>query len=171
MGVSGSGKTTIGMALARQLGWQFVDADDLHSAANVALMRAGHPLTDADRAPWLDAVRASIAEARSLDRQMVVACSALKRSYREQICHGAHDVQIVWLHGSADLLRKRLLARHGHFMTVEMLASQVATLEAPAADENIVTVDVDATPDLIVSRIIQAIGVIGATRETGAKAS
>lgn len=156
MGVSGAGKTTIGAALARQLGWAFVDADDLHPAANIALMRAGHPLTDADRAPWLVAVRASITEMRSHRRHMVMACSALKRSYREQLRAGDDDVAIVWLHGSPDLLHRRLLARPGHFMAAQMLASQMDTLEAPDPDEQIVSVDVDASPDEIVGRILHA---------------
>lgn len=155
MGVSGSGKTTIGVALARRLGWTFVDADDLHSPANIALMRAGHPLADADRVPWLAAVRARIGQAQGEGHHLVMACSALKRSYRDQLADGRPDVKIVWLHGAPELIRRRLNARQGHFMAADMLASQLATLEPPKPGENIPALDVDATPAQIVDRIAE----------------
>lgn len=156
MGVSGAGKTTIGKALAQRLGVDFVDADDLHPPANVARMRAGLPLTDADRAPWLARVRQTIDDARRNGRQLVIACSALKRCYRQEIGGGA-DVRIVWLTGAPELIRRRMLARKGHFMTAAMLDSQLATLEPPAPDERITRVDVDATPPAIVEDIIAAL--------------
>lgn len=154
MGVSGAGKTTIGRALARRLDMAFIDADDLHPPANVARMAAGLPLTDADRAPWLARVRAAIGDARRDGRQLVIACSALKRCYRQAIGGGAADVRMVWLTGAPELIRRRMGARQGHFMTVAMLDSQLATLEPPAPGENIPRVDVDATPEAIVDRIL-----------------
>lgn len=168
MGVSGSGKTTIGELLARRLDWVFVDADDLHPAANIARMRAGQPLTDADRAPWLAAVRARINSARvdgamMRHRRMVMACSALKRSYRRDIINSAPgrlpgDVRIVWLEGAPELIRRRMLARQGHFMTADMLASQFVTLEPPAPDEKIPAVDISGTPEQVVSDIVAVLG-------------
>ncbi|MFC0283749.1 gluconokinase [Camelimonas abortus] len=148
MGVSGAGKTTIGRLLAERLGppWRFVDGDDLHPPRNVARMRAGQPLDDADRAPWLDRVRAVIAGARAGGAPVVIACSALKRAYRDRIGAGAPDVRLVWLHGDPQLIRSRLEARRGHFMTAAMLDSQLATLEPPGKDEAAVAVDVAGPP-------------------------
>lgn len=157
MGVSGAGKTTIGKALAQRLGVDFVDADDLHPPANVARMRAGLPLTDADRAPWLARVRRVIDDARRARLQVVIACSALKHCYRQAISGDDADVRIVWLTGAPELIRRRMQAREGHFMTAAMLDSQLATLEPPAPDERITGVDVDATPPAIVEGIIAAL--------------
>ncbi len=157
MGVSGAGKTTIGKALARRLDMDFIDADDLHTPANVARMAAGLPLTDADRAPWLARVGAAIDDARRDGRQLVIACSALRRCYRQAIGGSAADVRIVWLTGAPELIRRRMGARQGHFMTATMLDSQLATLEPPAPGENIPGVDVDAAPADIVDRILAAL--------------
>jgi gluconokinase len=140
MGVSGSGKTTVGAALADALGLGFVDGDSLHPAANVAKMAAGIPLDDADRAPWLDAIGEVLAAG-----PVVVACSALKRAYRDRLRAAAPSLRLVFLDGSRALLASRMAARPGHFMPTSLLDSQRATLEPPGLDEHPLTVDV-ATP-------------------------
>lgn len=144
MGVSGSGKSTVGIALATRLGVPFVDGDDLHPPANVAKMASGTPLEDADRWPWLALVGAALAEAPA---GLVVACSALKRSYRDAIRAVAHDVRFVYLRVDRDELEQRMAHRPGHFMPVALLDSQLATLEEPADDENAIVVRADAGVD------------------------
>jgi carbohydrate kinase (thermoresistant glucokinase family) len=131
MGVSGAGKTTVGEALARQLGWQFIEGDDFHPAANVEKMAAGHPLTDADRAPWLAALRRRIEQLLASGQCAVIACSALKHSYRAVLAghEGGQEIRFVHLDVSAAELQRRLETRHGHFMPPELLASQLDTLE------------------------------------------
>jgi len=140
MGVSGSGKSTVGASLADALGVPFVDGDALHPAANVAKMAAGIPLDDADRAPWLDAVGAVLAAG-----PVVVACSALKRTYRDRLRAAAPELRLVFLDGSPALLASRMGARPGHFMPASLLDSQLAALERPAPDEHAITADI-ATP-------------------------
>ena len=130
MGVSGAGKTTVGQLLASQLGWELADADDYHSATNVEKMRTGIPLTDADRAPWLATLRSLIAGWLTAGKNAVLACSALKRTYREAL-QVSPEVKIVYLKGTPSLLHQRLHSRLGHFMTEQMLASQLAALEEP----------------------------------------
>jgi len=137
MGVSGSGKTTVGAALAHALGLPFVDGDSLHPAANVAKMAAGIPLDDADRAPWLDAIGAVLAAG-----PVVVACSALKRAYRDRLRAAAPELRLVFLDGSPSLLASRMAARPGHFMPTTLLDSQLATLERPEPDEHALTADI-----------------------------
>jgi gluconokinase len=154
MGVSGSGKTTVGQLLASQLGWEFADGDDYHTAANVEKMRNGIPLTDADRAPWLETLRALIAGWIAAGKNAVLACSALKRADRE-ILRVAPEVQVVYLKGTPQLLRQRLRSRVGHFMTERMLESQLAALEEP---EDAVVVDVDQSPAEIVAKIRAGLG-------------
>jgi gluconokinase len=149
MGVSGAGKTTVGKLLASQLGWNFVDADDYHPATNVEKMRNGIPLTDSDRAPWLHTLRSMIAAWVEAGKNAVLACSALKRTYREEL-RVAPEVQLVYLRATSELLRQRLHERHGHFMTEEMLTSQLETLENPTCA---MPVDVDGTPAQIVAYI------------------
>lgn len=149
MGVSGSGKTTVGQLLASELGWDFVDGDDYHLAANVEKMRNGIPLTDADRAPWLEALRALIVQSIATGKNTVLACSALKRAYRESL-QVAPEVRVVYLKGTPQLLQQRLHARHGHFMTERMLKSQLTALEEP---EQAVVVDIDRSPAEIVAEI------------------
>jgi gluconokinase len=130
MGVSGSGKTTVGTALAERLGWTFVEGDDFHPASNVEKMASGHPLTDEDRAPWLAALRRRIDQALASNEPIVVACSALKHSYRSVLSYGVSDrVQFVQLEVPRAVLLERLRRRHGHFMPPELLDSQLATLE------------------------------------------
>lgn len=149
MGVSGAGKTTVGQLLASELGWIFVDGDNYHPAANVEKMRNGIPLTDVDRAPWLETLRALIAGWVAEKTSTVLACSALKRSYRESL-RIAPEVQLVYLKGTPELLRKRLRDRRGHFMTERMLESQLAALEEPG---HAVVIDVDRSPAEIVAEI------------------
>jgi len=130
MGVSGVGKTTVSEALAQQLGWFFADADDFHPAANVAKMRAGIPLTDADRAPWLHSLRATIDGWIASRQSAVLACSALKQAYREQLLVGP-EVKLVFLRADLNLIAERMAARHGHYMNPALLRSQFEALEAP----------------------------------------
>ena len=131
MGVTGSGKTTVGGELAADLGWAFFDGDAFHPPANVQKMSHGIPLTDADRKPWLEAIRARIDALRADGRNAVIGCSALKASYRDVLANGAPEVRFVYLHGDAPLLAERLRHRIGHFMDPALLASQLATLEEP----------------------------------------
>src|SRR3954462_2501395 len=135
MGVSGSGKSTIADHLAARLGWRYEDGDRFHPANNVAKMSAGHPLTDDDRWPWLQAIADEIARLSAAGERAVIACSALKRAYREVLVHGRDDVRMVFLAGPQDLTAPRLAARKGHFMPQGLLASQFKTLERPGANE------------------------------------
>lgn len=152
MGVSGSGKTTVGAALAHDLGLELVDGDALHPAANVAKMAAGIPLDDADRAPWLDAIGAVLAAG-----PVVVACSALKRVYRDRLRAAAPTLQLVFLDGERDVLASRMAARPDHFMPASLLDSQLATLEPPAPDEHALTVDIDEPVATIVTELTERI--------------
>jgi gluconokinase len=154
MGVSGSGKSTIAEKLAARLGWDFADGDDFHPASNVAKMSAGHPLTDEDRWPWLQAIADEIDRVASADGHLVVACSALKRAYRDILVHGRDDIRIVYLDGSQDLIAARMAARKGHFMPRGLLDSQFAALQPPGADEKPITVSIDASIDDIVDAIV-----------------
>lgn len=155
MGVSGSGKSTIAEALAKRLGWRYEDGDRFHPASNVAKMSAGHALTDDDRWPWLQAIADEIDRLSARGERAVIACSALKRAYRDVLVHGRGDVRIVFLDGTETLIANRLAARRGHFMPADLLASQFKTLEPPAADEDPVTVSIDATVETIVEDIIR----------------
>lgn len=146
MGVAGTGKTTVGALLAGRLGWPYAEADDFHPAANVTKMAAGEPLTDEDRAPWLAAIGRWIDERAAGATSGVVSCSGLRRVYRDQLREGRPQVRLVLLEGSRELITRRLAARHGHFMRVEMLDSQFAALEPPQPDEDVTEVSIDATP-------------------------
>ena len=157
MGVSGSGKTTVGELLAHDLGWEFADADDFHSPANVAKMRRGIPLDNADRAPWLASLRAEIERWIAHKRNAVLACSALKRAYRGQL-EVSSEVRFVYLKGSYDLIRQRLHQRHGHFADEQLLASQFAALEEP---ENAVRVDIGGSANEIVAETKPRLGLGG----------
>jgi gluconokinase len=158
MGVSGSGKSTIGEALAERLRWTFEDGDRFHPPGNVAKMSAGHPLTDADRRPWLQAIADEIDRLCKAGERAVIACSALKRAYRDILVHGRDDVRIVFLDGTPDLIASRLAARKGHFMPPGLLASQFRTLEPPAGNENPVTVSIDAPVETVVDAIVRQLG-------------
>ena len=135
MGVSGSGKSTIAEKMAEHLGWRYEDGDKFHAASNVAKMSAGHPLTDEDRWPWLQAIADEIDRACKAGEHVVIACSALKHSYRDILVHGRDDVRIVYLRGTQELIAARLVQRKGHFMPPGLLASQFKTLEPPDPDK------------------------------------
>src|SRR6266404_5188422 len=149
MGVSGAGKTTVGTMLAAQLGWEFADGDDYHPAANVEKMRNGIPLTDADREPWLETLRALIAGWIAAGKNVVLACSALKRVYRDRLMVG-ESVRVVYLKADRELLRERLLLRRGHYMKEGMLESQIETLEEPA---NAIVLDARSSVEDIVREV------------------
>ena len=152
MGVTGAGKTTIGGALATSLGWEFHDGDDLHSGPSKRKMRRGIPLTDSDRAPWLAAIRTLILAMLSEGRDGVVACSALKQSYRDELVVDPNTVKVVYLKGTKQLVAKRLRDRAGHFMNPDLLQSQIDTLEEP---RHAIIVDISAAPEAIVNAIIK----------------
>jgi gluconokinase len=152
MGVSGSGKTTVGTRLAETLDWTFADADDFHPDANVEKMSRGEPLTDDDRRPWLRAIRAFIQTRLADDEPAVVTCSALKASYRALLFDGVDGAELVYLRGSYDLIRERMEVRTDHFFDAELLDSQFEALEPPSPDEALI-VDVDASPEAIVDAI------------------
>jgi gluconokinase len=154
MGVSGSGKTTVAALLAAALGCQFQEGDDLHPRENVEKMRSGTPLTDADRMPWLRKIAEEIDGWRARGECGVLTCSALKRSYRDLIIGDRHDVVLVYLKGSRDLIHRRMMARHEHFMPVALLDSQFATLEEPTPGEHPIIVDVGGKPAEIAHKIV-----------------
>ena len=154
MGVSGSGKTTIGSALAAELGWEFADGDDLHPKANVEKMARGVPLDDADRMPWLQAVHDLILSMQENGQSVVVACSALKQDYRNVLNAGTH-IRWVYLHGSQALIRERMLSRTDHFMKSTLLNSQLQTLEAP---RDALLVDISPPAEEIIATIRRALG-------------
>jgi gluconokinase len=149
MGPAGSGKTTVGELLAAQLGWEFVDGDSFHSPANIQKMVRGIPLSDADRIPWLDSIRDAMLQWVAQRRNVVLACSALKRTYRERLQINS-DVKLVYLKGSYELLRERLHARKGHYASEQLLASQFADLEEPT---DAITIDAARSPAEIVAGI------------------
>ena len=151
-GVSGAGKTTVGKLLARELGWRFVEADDFHPAANIEKMRSGQPLTDEDRWPWLDCLRKQIERSLSAGENAVLACSALKRIYRDRL-RSSDEVKFVFLRGDYALVEKQLRSRHGHFMDANLLQSQFDDLEEPQPDENVLAIELGRTPGKIVEKI------------------
>jgi len=153
MGVTGSGKTTVGRLLAAQLGWEFADADDFHPQANVDKMERGIPLNDEDRGPWLERLRVQITNWIANSRNAVLACSALKRSYRQELSVGP-EVRFVYLKGSPELIAQRLRLRLGHFADEKILGGQFADLEEPEAG---IIVDISQTPEKIVAEIREAV--------------
>jgi len=160
MGVSGSGKTVVGKALAKKLAWDFFDADDFHPAENIAKMAADIPITDRDRVPWLDRLHDLIASRLRDHKSGVLACSALKQAYRKRLLAGNPLVQVVFLKGSYDLIMSRMEARAGHFMKPEMLQSQFATLEEP---RNALVVDILPPVEKIVENISAALNLTGSS--------
>jgi gluconokinase len=152
MGVSGSGKSTVGAALAQRLRVPFADADDFHPPANIAKMTAGKPLDDHDRHPWLESIGTWLAEHPAGG---VMSCSALKRKYRDQLRHHAHHTVFLLLHGTPEVIRRRQASRPGHFMPASLLSSQFATLETLAPDEAGLAVDVDQSVDAIVEAYVR----------------
>ncbi|OCI96699.1 gluconokinase [Rhizobium sp. AC27/96] len=161
MGVSGSGKTSIGEGVAARLGVHFIEGDALHPAANVEKMSKGIPLTDEDRWPWLEKIGQEIAASLSKGEGIAVSCSALKRTYRERLraAAGGH-LYFVYLDGSKELLTKRMGERKGHFMPASLLESQLQTLEVPTGEPGVVTIDIDDTIDGIVDASIKALAAI-----------
>ncbi len=164
MGVSGSGKSTIGSLLAGRLQWEFEDGDWFHPAANVEKMHNGIPLTDEDRWPWLHSIKAWIDKMRREGGHGVIACSVLKRRYRELLIGDGAEIRLVFLKGSEELIARRIATRHEHFMPPSLLHSQFAALEEPGADENPITVSIEPRPTEIVAHILSAL-------ETGAGAA
>ena len=161
MGVSGAGKTTVGKRLAESLGWDFFDGDDFHPPANVEKMSSGTPLQDEDRVPWLEALAALIRQRLDADRPVVLACSALKKTYRDLLSPSNEDAsKVVWVHlsGSVELLAERLGARQGHFMPSHLLQSQLDTLETP---EDALVLDISHSPEELCLQIQAALGLFG----------
>jgi gluconokinase len=156
MGVSGSGKTVVGRALAQSLGWDFYDADDFHPPANIAKMSAGIPLTDDDRAPWLNLLHEKLLESRGESRNCVMACSALKAKYRKVLFDGVSNFQVVYLKGGYDLISQRMQTRTGHYMKPEMLKSQFDALEEPI---NAFVVNIAGDVNEIVYKVIEFINI------------
>jgi len=153
-GVSGSGKTTVGVLLAKTLGWHFTDGDALHPAANIAKMRAGHPLTEADRKPWLKRVMAWMDGYQASGQSAVLACSALKLSYRDKLRAASPGVRIVFLEVSRSVLAARLGARHGHFFPAALLDSQLAAVQVPQPGEDALVLAASARPEREVREIM-----------------
>ena len=166
MGVSGSGKTTLGRALARELGAEFLEGDRFHPEANVAKMSRGEPLSDADRWPWLDRLAEELARVRKAGGNAVLACSALKRAYRDHLRKGAPELRLLFLKGDKALIQERLRARTQHFMPPGLLDSQFASLEEPGPDESPIVIDVtpplevlmDRLPELVRPALVSAAG-------------
>jgi len=158
MGVSGSGKTTVARGIAAAMGWEFAEGDDFHSAANVAKMASGHPLTDDDRWPWLRAIGAWLTEHEQAGRNAVVTCSALRRVYRDLLREDRPDVRFCHVEADATLIKDRVEHRTGHYMPPSLLPSQLATLEPLQPDEPGVAVSVAGTPEAIIERALKALG-------------
>ena len=155
MGVAGSGKTTVGSLLARRLGWRFIEADDYHSPSEIEHMLAGVPLSDDERQPWLVKLRGVLAECVARKESAVLACSALKESYRRQLTVDANAVRFVYLKGDPAVIRDRLRRRVGHFAKESLLASQYAALEEP---DDALTIAIDGTPEQLAQRIRDGLG-------------
>jgi gluconokinase len=162
MGVSGVGKTTIGKLLAQRLGVPFFDGDDFHSPANIAKMQRGEPLTDGDRAPWIKSLQHFIESLLNQQRGGVIACSALRATYRQQLSGGSDAVRFVLLTGSYELIRQRLNQRQGHFMTAALLTSQFEALETPTDS---LIIDVEQDPDAIVQAIVTNLKITSELRD------
>ncbi|MDD0824318.1 gluconokinase [Mannheimia sp. AT1] len=158
MGVSSTGKTTVGTAIAQQLGLKLIDGDDLHPRANIIKMGSGTPLNDDDRMPWLERINDAAFSLEQKSEQGIIVCSALKKKYRDQIRQGNADVRFIFLHGSFELVLERMKQRKGHYMKTEMLQSQFDTLEIPQADEaDVIFIDIDGSFNEVVDRCVQAI--------------
>lgn len=158
MGVSSTGKTTIGTALAEQFGMKLIDGDDLHPRANILKMGSGLPLNDDDRRPWLERINDAAFSLEQKSENGIIVCSALKKAYRDQIRQGNQKLTFLFLHGSFELIQQRMAQRKGHFMKTAMLQSQFDTLEIPQADENdVIFIDIDGTFEQVVARCAEAV--------------
>ncbi|HEX3489194.1 MAG TPA: gluconokinase [Streptosporangiaceae bacterium] len=157
-GIAGSGKTTVGQLLAARLGWEFADGDRFHSPAAVAKMQAGIPLADDDRWPWLDAIGAWVDHENAAGRSAVVACSALRRSYRQRLLTGRPELRMFFLVISHDADEARLTTRHGHFFPGKLLDSQFAALEVPEPSEGVTLIPATGTPEQAVDEIVRDLG-------------
>jgi gluconokinase len=155
MGVSGVGKTTVGKLLAARLGVEFLEGDRFHPPANIAKMKNGEPLTDADREPWLEILARELAARRAAGKGVVLACSALRRRYRDILRAGHDDVDFVFLHADQAVIQQRLDARRDHFMPPSLLESQFAALEKPGPDERVIAVDANQPPEAIVETVLK----------------
>lgn len=158
MGVAGSGKTTTATLLSERLGWPYRDADSFHPPANIEKMTRGEPLADEDRWPWLEAIGGWIDDRLAAGSYAVVTCSALKRAYRDVLVGDRPQVRIVHLVGTKELIASRMEARKSHFMPLQLLDSQFATLEPPEAGERVLAVSIDQTPEGVVQEIVDALG-------------
>jgi carbohydrate kinase (thermoresistant glucokinase family) len=167
-GVSGSGKTTVGALIAGRLRWRFADADSFHPEANVAKMRSGIPLTDEDRAPWLRAVADWMDARIAAEQSAVIACSALKRAYRDMLLSGRPEATMVFLQVSRDVLARRLATRHGHFFPEKLLDSQLETLEPPGPDERVLIVPAEGEPAQTADQVIALLWPDGEANPEGA---
>ena len=167
MGVSGSGKSTVGTRLAQRLGWSFMEGDELHPPANVAKMKHGEPLTDADRAPWLDAVADWIDGWLRAGVGGVITCSALKRAYRTRLAAGRRQLAFVYLAGDRSTLGARMANRRGHFMPPSLLASQLATLEEPGPEEPVIAVDIQQSVEAQVEAVVEGMRGLGRCLHAG----
>ena len=159
-GVSGAGKTTVGKLLAREIGWRFIEADDFHPVINIEKMRSGRPLTDEDRWPWLERLRQQIDQSLTAGQNAVLACSALKRAYRDRL-RVSDEVKIVFLRGDYALIEKQLRKRRRHFMNPDLLQSQFDDLEEPQQGENALTIELGRTPEQIVETIKTKLNLTG----------
>lgn len=158
MGVSSTGKTSVGTEVAHRLGIKLIDGDDLHPRANIIKMGEGHPLNDEDRAPWLERIRDAAFSLEHKSEVGIIVCSALKKKYRDQIRDGNSNVKFLFLHGFYDVILERMRQRKGHYMKESMLKSQFETLEVPGADEpDVISIDINAPFDEVVERCIQAL--------------
>ena len=159
-GVSGAGKTTVGKLLAREIGWRFIEADDFHPVINIEKMRSGRPLTDEDRWPWLERLRQEIDQSLTAGQNAVLACSALKRAYRDRL-RVSDEVKIVFLLGDYALIEKQLRKRRRHFMNPDLLQNQFDDLEEPQQGENALTIELGRTPEQIVETIKTKLNLTG----------
>lgn len=158
MGVSSTGKTSVGTAVAQRLGMKLIDGDDLHPRANIQKMASGTPLNDNDRFPWLERINDAAFSLEQKSEKGIIVCSALKKKYRDQIRQGNADVKFIFLQGSFELVLERMKQRKGHFMKPEMLQSQFNTLEVPQADEpDVIFIDIDGSFDDVVERCVKAV--------------
>lgn len=157
MGVSGTGKSTVGQAVASRLNFKFIDGDDLHPRANILKMAQGQPLNDIDRQPWLERISDAVFSLSHKNEQGIIVCSALKKQYRDQIRQGNPHLQFLFLHGSFELILDRMQQRAGHFMKAEMLQSQFNTLELPHNEPDVIEIAIDRPFDEVVNACVQAV--------------